>query len=204
MITVGTLVAAGVGPTQARDMVQPLLVACLRFDINTSARVGAFVAQCMVETGHFTRFEENLYYTTPERIMRIFPTRVTSLQQASLLARKPELLANAVYAGKLGNGNPLTGDGWKYRGRGCIQLTGRSNYVDAATALARPYLEQPDLVAAPADACLTAAWFWHTNKLNLLADASAIDAITKAVNGPAMVEAALRKQRTAEAVMAFA
>lgn len=202
-MTLGQLIAAGTPPTQARLMLAPLQAACSRFDIDSPARLGCFIAQCLVESTHFTDFEENLWWTTPERILKYFPSHVTSLQQASLLVRNPKALANCIYAGKNGNGNPLSGDGWNYRGRGGIELSGKGNYSDAATELGRPYLEQPDLVAAPADAALTAAWFWHTRKCNFLADAMHVDAITRAVNGPAMDQHALRLQLSEQAVMAF-
>lgn len=204
MITVASLIAAGVSPTQARVIVEPLIAACERFEINTPARIGGFVAQCIVESQGFTRFEENLFYTTPERIRAVFPSRVTSLGQAATLTRNPQALANCVYAGKNGNGNPLTGDGWAYRGRGPIQLTGRGNYSDAATELGRPYIEQPDLVAQPADGLLTAAWFWNCRKANLLADSAQWDAITRMVNGPAMLHHDTRSQLSDEATRAFA
>lgn len=202
-ITVQQLVAAGVPPTQARLFAAPLTAACIRFDINTPARIAGFVAQCRVESGDFTRLEENLFYTTPERICAVFPSRVKSVGDSARLARNPQKLANTVYAGRLGNGGEETGDGWRYRGRGIIQLTGRANYADAAAALGKPYVEQPDLVAQPEDACLTAAWYWHTCKLNLLADSSQWNAITRSVNGPAMLHADLRRQHSERALEAF-
>lgn len=202
-LTTGTLVSGGVSPTQARQIIDTLRSVCARFDITTAPRAGGFVAQCWVESIGFTTFEENCYWSSPERIAKFFPSRVTSLEQAAHLARNPVALANAVYAGKNGNGNPLSGDGWKYRGRGAIQLTGRANYTDAATALARPYVDEPDLVGDLPDAMLTAGWYWHTHKLNLLADSAQWDAITRAVNGPAMDQAGLRKQRSQEFAQAF-
>jgi putative chitinase len=205
MITLGALIAAGVPPTQARLFLEPLSAACKRFDIVTPARLAAFVAQCRVESADFTRLEEDLRYRRPERLLQVFPSRVRDLADAShLVAQGPKAIANRVYAGKIGNGNEASGDGWRYRGRGLKQLTGRANYADAAEALARPYLEQPDLVALPADACLTAAWFWHSVKGNLLADSAQWDAITRAVNGPGMLQADLRRQYSEEGVRAFA
>ena len=204
MITVSALIAAGIAPAQARLFVMPLALACQRFDINTPTRIAAFVAQCRVESAGFTMLEESLWYRTPERIRQVFPSRVPSLQVAAQLVRKPEALANLVYANRLGNGDIPTGDGWRYRGRGLKQLTGRANYTDAAIALARPYVEKPELVALPEDACLTAAWFWHTNKCNVLADSAQWDAITRAVNGPAMLAKDERRQYTEDAIEAFA
>lgn len=204
MITVGALILAGVPPTQARQFAEPLAQACSRFDINTPARVAGFVAQCRVESADFTRLEENLRYRTPEVLDRTFRSVVGLDDAARLIKAGPHAIANRVYAGRLGNGSEASGDGWRYRGRGLKQLTGRANYADAAVALGRPYLERPELVAEPGDACLTAAWFWHTVKGNMLADSAQWDAITRAVNGPAMLQAAERRQYAEEAVQAFA
>ena len=204
LVTVGSLIAAGLAPTQARQFAEPLAAACARFDINTPARLAGFVAQCHIESAGFTRLEEGLSYSTPERIRAVFPSRVPSLADAARLVRQPQALANRVYSGRLGNGDEASGDGWRYRGRGIVQLTGRANYADAATALGRPYVEQPELVALPPDACLTAAWFWHSRKLSILADSAQWDAITRAVNGPAMLHADLRRQHAEQALTAFA
>ena len=204
LISVQRLVAAGVPPTQARQFADPLAAACARFQIDTPARIAGFIAQCRVESADFTRLEENLHYTTPERIRAVFPSRVPSLADAARLVRNPQALANRVYAARLGNGPEASGDGWRYRGRGIVQLTGRANYADATTALGRPYVEQPELVAQPADACLTAAWFWHSRKLSILADSAQWDAITRAVNGFAMLHADLRRQHAEQALTAFA
>lgn len=204
MLTLPSLIAAGVPPTQARQYLEPLASACARFDIATPARIAGFLAQCRVESSDFTRLEENLWYTTPERIRQIFPSRVKSMADAARLVRNPKALANCVYAGKIGNGNEASGDGFRFRGRGIKQLTGRENYADAAEGLGRPYLEQPDLVAQPEDACLTAAWYWHNVKANILADSAQWDAITRAVNGPGMLQASLRRQYAEQAVEALA
>lgn len=203
MMTVAHLVAAGIAPTQARQFQAPLAAACARFQINTAPRLAGFVAQCRVESAGFTALEESLFYRDPVRIQRIWPARVPTLQLAQGLARNPQGLANVVYANRLGNGDTASGDGWRYRGRGLKQLTGRANYVDAADALNRPYVTNPELVALPEDACMTAAWFWHVNKLNILADSAQWDAITRAVNGPGMLQAAERRQYSEEAVAVF-
>jgi putative chitinase len=204
MITVANLIDAGIAPTQARQFLAPLSAACARFSINTTARIAGFVAQCRVESAGFTALEEGLFYRDPARIMRIWPSRVTTLQQAQSLARNPQGLANVVYANRLGNGDTASGDGWRFRGRGLKQLTGKANYEDASEALARPYVTNPDLVALPEDACMTAAWFWHTNKCNILADSAQWDAITRVVNGPGMLQRDERRQYSDEGVRAFA
>jgi putative chitinase len=195
--------AAGVEPGLAEVFAAPLESACKRFEIDTPKRIAAFLGQCLVESTGFRHLEENLTYSTADRIRAIFPSRVTSPEQAALLVRNPQALANCVYAGKNGNGNPITGDGWRYRGRGLIQLTGRANYADAAMGLNRPYLDDPDLLAKPEDACLTAAWYWHNIKANHLADAGEIDSITRAVNGRAMLHAELRRTYTANILKAL-
>jgi putative chitinase len=203
MITVSALIAAGVGPTQAKSMAGALVKACAQFDIDTPARQGAFVGQCMVETGCFVNLEEQLYYRNPTRIVAVFPREVSNLGEAQKLIENPEALGNRVYANRLGNGDEASGDGYRYRGRGCIQLTGRHNYSDASVELGIDYLADPDLVAQAEGACLTAAWFFKIHKLNALADAWAIDAITRQVNGLAMRDSALRKQFSEQAQRAF-
>jgi putative chitinase len=205
MITIATLIAAGVQPTQARIFADPLAKACDRFDITTAPRVAGFLAQCRVESANFTALEEGLFYRSPERIGEVFKRlRPRGQDGLAKLARNPQALANAAYAHINGNGDEASGDGWRYRGRGLKQLTGRANYADAAEALGRPYIEQPDLVAQPEDACLTAAWFWHSAKGNLLADAERWDAITRAVNGPGMLQADLRRQYAQDALRVLA
>jgi putative chitinase len=201
--SVSQLISGGIAPTQARLYQEPLAAACQRFDITTQPRLAAFLAQCNVESGAFVHAEENLYYSSPERVRQIFPSAVPSLGDAARLVRNPQALANVVYAGRNGNGAASSGDGWRYRGRGLIQLTGRDNYADAAESLHQPYLDNPDLVASPEHAAMTAAWYWHVHKLNVLADAGLVDAITKAVNGRAMLHRDLRRQLTADAAAAL-
>jgi putative chitinase len=203
-LTIAQLVAAGIGATQARQYVEPLNEACQYADIDTPARVAAFLAQCAHESRSFTQLEEGLYYRSPERIKLMFPGSVPTLEIAQRLVGRPEALANCVYANRLGNGDAASGDGWRYRGRGLIQLTGRAHYMAAGDALAQPYKSEPERVARPRDACLTAAWFWLTKGLNVLADSAQIDAITRAVNGRAMAGAAERRQMFDEAARAFA
>ena len=175
-----------------------------RFAISTAARVAAFLAQCHVESQGFTRLEENLHYTNAARIARVWPSRFQTAAEAAPYVRNPERLANRVYANRLGNGPQGSEDGWRFRGRGLKQLTGRTNYARASQALGRPYLASPDLLCDWPDAVLTAAWFWESSGCNRLADAGRIDSITRRVNGPAMLEAAQRQQRTAHYLRALA
>jgi putative chitinase len=203
MITAAALIATGIPAAQAQAFEAPLQAACARYGIDTPARMAAFVAQCAHESRNFTALEEGLFYRSADRIRAIFPSRVPSLAAAQALVGNPEALADCVYAGRNGNGDEASGDGYRYRGRGLIQLTGRGNYERAAGALARDYLATPDLVAAAEDACLTAGWFWDTGNLNALADAGRFDAITRAVNGSAMAGAAERRELYEQALKAF-
>lgn len=201
---IADLIAAGIPPTQARLFADPIERAFARFGINTQARKAAFVAQAAHESANFTRLEESLYYRTPERIRAMWPNRVPNLADATKLCRNPEALANRVYANRLGNGDESSGDGWLYRGRGLFQLTGRANYMAAGEALGAPYKAQPELVAHPEHAAMTAGWYWAASGLNDLADSAQIDAITRRINGPAMVAADERRSLFDEALRAFA
>lgn len=197
-VTVSQLVASGIAPTQANLYVEPLNDALARFDIDTPQRIAAFLGQMMVESSCFCHMEENLYYSDPARIFAVFPSHFHNAAEAVPYAKNPPKLGARVYASRLGNGDESSGDGYTFRGRSPIMLTGKSGYLDAGTALGKNYVQQPDSVASPSDCFLVAAWFWHTNKLNFLADANNISAITKAVNGPAMLQAGLRQQYTTQ------
>jgi putative chitinase len=204
MISISTLIAAGISPMQARAWADPLASAAARFDISTPVRQAAWVSQCAHESGGFVHVEENLFYTTPERIRAIWPSRVSSLADAARLIRNPQALANRVYSNRNGNGDEASGDGWAYRGRGLIQLTGRANYMAAESAIGAPYKAHPDLVAQPPHAAMTAAWFFSAAGCLALADASNVEGLTRAINGPALAGLAERRQRFDEAVRAFA
>lgn len=203
MVTFDSLIAAGIGPTQARAFCDYIVQTCDRFQINTTPRQAAFVAQCAHESGLFVHLEEDLFYRDPARLMRIFPSSIKSSTLAATLVGNPEGLANTVYAGRNGNGNYASGDGFRYRGRGLFQLTGRTNYTSAALDLAEPYIDHPEHVATPPDACLTAGWFWSRNRCNALADSSDIDGITRVINGPAMAGAQERRDLYRRAMQAF-
>lgn len=203
MISVATLTAAGLAPRVAAIFAGPLAAACARFQINTPVRQGAFVGQCWVESNGFTELAECLDYRSAERICAVFPREVPTLDAAAPLVGDPGALARAVYDGRLGNA-PGTADGWTFRGRGLCGLTGRAAYAACAAGTGRPYVDHPDLLEAPDDACLSAAWFWSARGCNVPADAGNVDAVTRAFNGPAMLGAAERRARTALATRAFA
>lgn len=197
------LIAAGVPPTQAKLFAAPLAEVFDAYAISTPQRQAAFLAQALHESGGFAVLEENLYYTRPDRIRAVFPSRVPTVADAVPLTKNPQALANRVYAGRLGNGNEASGDGWRYRGRGIFQLTGRDNYARCGLDLGEPYEVRPELVALPAHAAMTAGWYWDKNDLNRLADRGDIDGITRAINGPAMLGRAERAEAYAEALEAL-
>ncbi|AWI53225.1 glycoside hydrolase family 19 [Aquabacterium olei] len=197
-LTLDHLLASGVPPTLAKRMVDPLRAACALHAIDTKGRLAAFLGQAIVESSGFVRLDEVLTYSSAQRILDLFPSRVKTLAQAQSLVRKPVAFANCVYAGKNGNGDEASGDGYRFHGRGIFQLTGRAWYERAGRELGRPYLEQPDLLLQPSDACLSAAWYWKVCGCNELADARQLDAITKAINGPAMDQAARRRTEANE------
>jgi len=177
------LLALGVRRDLAEQWSQPIANACARSGINTRQRLAAFLAQTLHESSHLTRTVENLSYTSAARIRKVWPSRFPDIQSAQAYIRQPERLANYVYGRRMGNRAP--NDGWKYRGRGLLQITGRSNYAAAAAALHLPLLERPKLLEEPPAAALSAAWWWqsHGLSLNALADDGAIDRISHAVNG---------------------
>lgn len=154
--------------------------AMARWKIDSPVRQAAFLAQIGHESGQLRRLVENLNYSA-EALVRTWPSRFTA-QNAGAYARQPEKIANRVYGGRMGNGPEASGDGWRYRGRGLIQLTGRDNYRAAAQALGLPLLENPELLEQPEHAAQSAAWWWATHGLNELADAGRFSDIGSIIN----------------------
>lgn len=201
-ITLPQLIAAGITPTVARAFLPHLVEAFARYDISTPRRMAAFIGQCSHESSGFTRLEENLYYTDPARVAAMF-SALREIEAAKRYLRNPKALATVAYASRNGNGPAETGDGWTYRGRGLIQLTGRGNYRKAEAGTGLPCEERPDLVAEPPWATGTSAWYWHTNGLNAAADAWKLDAVTRGINGKAMAGHADRVERCNRALVAL-
>ena len=161
---------------------QPLEDTFAKYDINTPERQTAFIGQCAHESGNFKTLEENLNYK-PEALMRVWPSRFPDLAIAMKYAHNPEMIANKVYGGRMGNGPEETGDGWKYHGRGLIQLTGKENYANCGSGIGVDLLSNPNLLNTPEYAALSAGWFWGKRGLNLLADSGDIETMTKRING---------------------
>lgn len=152
-----------------------------RYDIITRSRIAMFLAQCGHESLGFTVLAENLNYSA-EALRRTWPKRFPG-NLADQYARQPERIANRVYANRMGNGPEGSGDGWKHRGRGLIQLTGASNYRMFARAVGRPYEGIAAYLETPEGAVESAGWFWSVNSLNQLADTGNVEAATKRING---------------------
>jgi putative chitinase len=153
-----------------------------RWNIATPRQQAAFIAQCGHECGNFKILEENLNYKAAT-LMKLWPKRFPTLEIANQYAGQPKRIANNVYASRMGNRDEASGDGYRFRGRGCIQLTGHANYFHAGKALGVDFVMQPDLVATPQYAALTAGWFWATHGCNDLADAANWTGLTKRING---------------------
>jgi putative chitinase len=156
-----------------------------KFELNTPLRLAHFLAQAGHESGGFKAVNENLNYGA-KGLLGIFKKYFPTEEKAKLYERKPEKIANLVYGARMGNGPEASGEGWKFRGRGYIQLTGKDNYKAFDAVVAESIIDNPDLVATKYP-LLSAAWFFHKNGLHKIADQGATDAVvtsvTKRVNG---------------------
>lgn len=168
------------------EWADPLQAAMNRFNINTVDRRDMFLAQIMHESATFTRLQENLHYQG-DRLLQVFPNHFINADDANTVAAKgPQAIANRIYASRMGNGDESSGDGWNYRGRGLIQLTGRANYTAAGAALDVPLVVQPDMLLQPSYAALASANFWASHGCNELADTGDIVGTTQKINGGLM------------------
>lgn len=154
-----------------------------QYQISTVERVAAFIAQCAHESGGFRVLEENLNYSG-DALTKIWPKHFDASNK-NQYNRNPEAIANRAYRDRMGNGNESSGEGWKYRGRGLIQLTGKSNYSACSDALFQDntLVENPDILLDPYYALHSACWFWNKNGLNAFADSGDIKTMTKRING---------------------
>lgn len=203
------IVAAGVKQATAEKWIDAVSAACQEFGIDTPKRIAGFLSQCAHESGGFERLQENLNYSA-EGMAAIWPKRFAVMgpdgkpvkkdgknqpnKFALALHRKPEMIANVVYANRMGNGPTESGEGWKYRGRGLKQLTGKSNHSDCSKGLGVDLVDKPDLLLEPTYAARSAAWFWQKNNCNTFADAGDIEGLTKRING-GLIGIADRKSR---------
>lgn len=152
------------------------------YDISTPLRVAHFVAQCAHESGNFVFIKENLNYKAAS-LRKIFGKYFPTDELAAQYANKPEMIANRIYASRMGNGPESSGEGWRYHGRGLIQLTGKDNYTFFAGSLGISVEEAADYMETFEGAAQSACWFWEQNNLNRFADANDVKGLTKAING---------------------
>lgn len=164
---------------------------CKAYDITSPRRVVGFLSQIGVESDGLATLTESLNYSTKALIEEFGRHRI-SAEHANKYGRhsgqkaNQEMIANLIYGGKFGReqlGNTEPGDGWRFRGRGLKQLTGRANYAACSLALNEVFVDQPDRVLMPVNAALSAGWFWHTKGLNAIADRGDVDLMTRTVNG---------------------
>lgn len=189
VITPDVLLEAIPGITQENAETYALYLdfAMEQYEINTPERRARFLAQLRHESGNFNTIKENLNYSA-QRLTRVFGKYFgpRSGRDPYDYARQPEKIANVVYANRMGNGDEESGDGWKYRGRGLIQITGKNNYTAYSEYSGVDVVDDPDLLLQPEHAVGSRCWFWATNGLNALADQNTEDAfirITRRING---------------------
>jgi putative chitinase len=152
------------------------------YEINTPQRVAAFIAQCAHESGGFKFLKENLNYRA-ESLIKTFPKYFPDMATAKSYEKQPEKIANRVYSNRMGNSDESSGDGFRYLGRGLIQLTGKNNYTIFAASIDTPLDQIPEYLQTFEGAVQSACWFWEQNNLNKEADAGDIKTMTKKING---------------------
>jgi putative chitinase len=152
------------------------------YEINTPERVAAWLAQCAHESGYFRFLQENLNYKA-ESLTKTFKKYFPTLESAQPYAKKPQMIANKVYANRMGNGDEASGDGFRYLGRGLIQLTGKNNYTLFAASVDTPLEEIPEYLQTFEGAVQSACWFWEQNNINKFADSRDIVTMSKRING---------------------
>ena len=178
--------------------IDAVVATCQEFEINTPQRIAGFLSQTSHESGGYTMLTENLNYRAatlaalwPNRFAVLGPDKKPVKENgknvptavANSIAGKPELIANLVYSSRMGNGPAESGEGWKFRGRGLKQLTGKDNYTRCGAALGLDLVSNPDLLLEPMPAARSAGWFWKANNLYSFADAGDIKGMTKKING---------------------
>lgn len=161
---------------------EPLNKTFEKYEINTPLRQAAFIGQCGHESNSFKVLQENLNYSA-KGLVATWPSRFPNVEYAAEYERKPERIANKVYGARADLGNTEDGDGWRFSGKGLIQLTGRNNFKTCGDALGIDLVSQPELLLEPMWACMSAGWFFNKRNLNLLADSEDWETMTKRING---------------------
>ncbi len=162
--------------------VDPLNHTVEHYDISTATRAAAFIAQVGHESGGLSTIKENLNYSQAG-LLKVFGKYFPSEALAGKYARQPQLIASRVYANRMGNGSESSQDGWTYRGRGLIQITGKNNYAAFAKDMKMDLAKVPAYLETQEGAAMSAGWFWSSNGLNALADQARFTDITKRING---------------------
>lgn len=181
----GTLLHVAAPATPAVELVAwagPIAQACIRWGIGTVREVACFIGNGAVESRGFTHLSEDLSYSA-ERLHEVWPNRFPTIAAAVPYAHNPERLANHVYAGRFGNGDEASGDGWRYRGAGIFQLTFRANHEACARALGRPLEGFGDWLRTPEGAAQSAGWFFASHNLARYAATPGVEDDTRAING---------------------
>jgi putative chitinase len=153
----------------------------VKYELNTPKRMAGFIGQCQHESMNFSVLQENLYYSA-SGLIRTWPTRFNP-DTAALYAKNPRMIASKVYANRMGNGDEASGDGWMYRGRGLIQLTGKQMYILCGFAMDIDLVSDPDLLLQEEYAVGSAGWYWYNNNLNKFCDKADWIGLTRAING---------------------
>ena len=183
MINADQLRQLGIDP----NLVDPFNETFQRFGILTPAQQASWIGQCGHECGNFRIMEENLNYRAPT-LLKLFPKTPKrqwgfTPEEAAAYEKQPQKIANRIYSNRMGNRDEASGDGWRFRGSGFLQLTGHANFYHAGQALGVDFVMQPELVRTPMYAAQTAGWFWQTQKLNQYADNGDFVTMTKRING---------------------
>ena len=178
MITAAQLHQLGIGA----EWVDPLNETFQQFGLVNVDEQAAFIGQCSHECNHFKTLEENLNYKA-ETLHQLWPQRFPTMEIANAYSHHPQRIANKVYASRMGNRDEASGDGYRFRGRGAIQLTGHDSYWHCGQAIGADLVANPDLVSQPKYAALSAGWFWSTHNLNAAASAEDWTKVTKIING---------------------
>jgi len=172
--------ATGCSAAAASQFLGPINAAAAKFSIDTAKRMAGFLAQVGHETGGLATLSENLNYDAAS-LVKVFSSYFTKANAAQY-ARNPQKIANRAYAGRMGNGNEASGDGYKYRGRGLIQITGKAMYQQAGSAIGQNLVANPDLLLQPTHAAMSAAWYFNSKGCNAAADRGDVRGMTAAIN----------------------
>jgi len=164
------------------DWYQPIITILPKYNINSNVRLAAFLSQCAHESNDFTILKENLNYKA-NTLIKVFPNEFPSLSLAESYVGNPEKIANRLYCDRMGNGCEESGDGFKYHGRGIIQLTGKDEYEGFSEFCKKSLDDIPNYLETPEGSIMSACWYWDIHNLNQLADKKDIKTITKKING---------------------